>query len=108
MFVCAGASWAAAQSQAPETTPLRRPASPQAPPATATFLGGVPAGTATPEPFTLTIVDAIRRALEHNLGVLTAEQDIGRAAGARWRALGDLLPNAGVRITETRQTLNLQ
>jgi len=108
LFVCAAASLAAAQGQNPET-PRPRTAAPAAlPPSIGTFLGGVPTGTATAEPFTLTIVDAIRRALDHNLGVLTAEQGIGRAAGARWRALSDLLPNIAGRISETRQTINLQ
>jgi outer membrane protein TolC len=109
-LVCAGTSWrAAAQGQAPQTD-VRRVQMPSQPPplASATFLGGVPSGTVTSEPFMLTIVDAIRRALEHNLGVLTAEQAIGRAAGVRWRALSELLPNVGARITETRQTINLQ
>jgi outer membrane protein TolC len=57
---------------------------------------------------TISIVDAIRRALDHNLGVLTAEQAMGRAGGARWRALSELLPTIDGRLAETRQTINLQ
>jgi outer membrane protein TolC len=71
------------------------------------FLGGVPSGAPTDGVERLTIVSAIRRALEHNLGVLTAEQNLGKAQGARWRALSDLLPTASARVSETRQTINL-
>ena len=39
------------------------------------------------EPLALSILDAINRALEHNLGVLTAEEGVGRARGTRWNAL---------------------
>jgi len=30
-------------------------------------------------------VDAMNRALQHNLGVLTAEEQLGHARGTRWR-----------------------
>jgi outer membrane protein TolC len=73
-----------------------------------TFLGGVPAGTVTSEAIPITILDAIGRALEHNLGVLTAEQALGRAIGAYWRALADLLPNVNAHVLESRQKINLQ
>ena len=39
--------------------------------------------------------------------MLTAEQNLGKAQGARWRALSELLPNVNGRVTETRQTINL-
>lgn len=71
------------------------------------FRGGVPSGTATGDVQVLTIIEAVRRALENNLGVLTADQELGRAQGARWRALSDLLPNANGRVSETRQKINL-
>jgi outer membrane protein TolC len=71
------------------------------------FLGGVPSGAPTDGVERLTIVTAITRALEHNLGVLTAEQNLGKAQGARWRVLSDLLPNVSGRVGETRQTINL-
>ena len=53
------------------------------------------------------MVSVITRALDHNLGVLTAEQSLGKAEGARWRALSGLLPNINARVAETRQTINL-
>ncbi len=71
------------------------------------FLGGVPSGQPSNSVETITVVGAIARALEHNLGALVAEQGVGRAEGARWRALAELLPNVNGRISETRQQLNL-
>jgi outer membrane protein TolC len=73
----------------------------------APFFGGVPSGTVSPTPISLTILDAINRALQNNLGVLNAEDSVDRAKGTRWTALGDLLPTADVRVSETRQVINL-
>jgi outer membrane protein TolC len=94
---------AAAQEQmsvAPPRPTLQAPAS-------GPFLGGVPSGTATDGVQTITVVQALTRALEHNLGVLTAEDNLGRAQGARRRALSELLPNVNGRVGETRQVINL-
>ena len=74
---------------------------------TSPFLGGVPTGTATAEPIPLTILTAITRALDHNLGVLNAEEGVGRAQGARWMALADMLPNISGRVADNRQKVNL-
>jgi outer membrane protein TolC len=71
------------------------------------FLGGVPTGAVSAEPIHLTVIDAILRALDHNLGVLTAEEALGRARGARWIALSQVLPNINGRVSETRQKINL-
>jgi outer membrane protein TolC len=71
------------------------------------FLGSVPTDTATPGTITLSVGEAIGRALEHNLGLLQAEHSTMQAAGARWQALSDLLPNVSGRVAETRQLLNL-
>jgi outer membrane protein TolC len=73
-----------------------------------TFLGGVPSGAPTNDVPTIGILDAMNRALEHNLGVLVAEQQVGHAAGTRWKALSDVLPNVNARISESRQVINLQ
>jgi outer membrane protein TolC len=67
----------------------------------------VPTGTATSTPLSLTIGDAINRGLEHNLGLLYAEQGVQRARGARWVALSGLLPNLNGRVGEMRQQINL-
>ena len=72
-----------------------------------TFLGGVPTGDRTDTVEKITVISAIRRALEHNLGVLTAEQNAGKAQGTRTKILSELLPNINGRVGETRQTLNL-
>ena len=87
-----------------------RPSSqgPQASIPIGTFLGGVPTGTATDIVETLTLLGALTRALEHNLGVLTAEQGLGHAQGARRRALSEMLPDINARVGETRQQINLQ
>lgn len=82
-------------------TSLQMPALPQ------TFIGGVPSGTATGDTITINVLDAVRRALEHNLGVLTAGEQLGRAQGAHWLALANLLPNVNAHVSETRQVLNL-
>jgi outer membrane protein TolC len=111
ILIAAGAGFparVAAQGQQPPST--NRPATTTAapmPPSAATFLGGVPTGTATSDAQLITVVDAIRLALDHNLGVLTADLDVGHAEGARWRALSELLPNVNGRISETREKLNL-
>ncbi len=74
---------------------------------TSPFLGGVPTGTLSPQPVQLTILNAITRALDHNLGVLNAQESVGRAEGKRWEVLADLLPNVSGRISENRQKVNL-
>ncbi len=100
---------AAAQGQMPPPSqpPAQAPARTSSPLATNPFLGGVPTGDATSDSLSLSIVDAISRALEHNLGVLQAEQSVGRARGVRWRALSGLLPTVTGRVAETRQQVNL-
>src|SRR5262245_37351685 len=85
--------------QPPPTFTTRLPPAP--------FLGRGPAGTRTAEPLTLTILDTINRALEHNLGLLLADENKDRAAGARWRALGAMLPDITGRLTGIRQVVDL-
>ncbi len=96
-----------AAAQEPLSNPPPRPVMQGSVPS-GPFLGGVPSGLLTEGVETITIVQAMRRALEHNLGVLTAQQGLGRAEGARWRALSELLPDVRGRISETRQQINLQ
>jgi outer membrane protein TolC len=71
-------------------------------------MGGVPTGTAITEPIRLTVADAIFRALDHNLGVLLAEQNTATARGERWNALSDLLPDVSATVTESRRKTNLE
>ena len=102
-----GSQPAGAQSPTPPPAPVQTPRSAPLSVPPGTFLGGVPSGQLTTGVEKLTVVAAISRALEHNLGVLSAEQSVGRAQGVRWKTLSDLLPNVNGRIGETRQTLNL-
>jgi hypothetical protein len=57
------------------------------------FAGGVPTGQRTDTPLSLTLRGAIDRGLEHNLGVIAREQELGSAQSGRWAALESLLPN---------------
>jgi len=72
------------------------------------FLGGIPTGTATSEPLQLSVQDAAQRALEHNLGLLTAEERTVGAAGARTRAFAELLPDVSATVSESRRKTNLE
>jgi outer membrane protein TolC len=97
------------QGPTPPSTTTSRPASPPGGSLSggSPFLGGVPTGTVTAEPLALTITEAIGRALQYNLGLLNAEEGIGRARGARLRERAELMPNLNGRVTETRQEVNL-
>jgi outer membrane protein TolC len=105
--VILGSQHAAAQTPTPPLSSVQTPRSAPLSVPPGTFLGGVPSGELTTAVEKLTVVSAISRALEHNLGVLSAEQNLGKAQGVRWKTLSDLLPNVNGRIGETRQTLNL-
>ena len=72
------------------------------------FLGGVPSGTRSGGVVTITLLDAMNRALANNLGVLTADEQLGRARGTRWKELSALLPNLNARVSESRLQTNLQ
>src|SRR5262245_29233727 len=69
---------------------------------------GVPSGSPTAEPLALTQVDAVRRALEHNLGLILAEQRVDESGGVRLRALSELMPNVNGRLSASRQQVNLE
>src|SRR5262252_3443627 len=72
------------------------------------LLGGVPSGAPTSGVLTLTLIDAMSRALEHNLGVRNAADRVDYAAGTHQKERGDLLPNINGRVSEVRQEINLQ
>ncbi len=72
------------------------------------FAGGVPKGATTTDTIALSIVDVIKRALEHNLGVLLAEEDATGARGARTIALSELLPHVNGNVSEARRKTNLE
>jgi len=77
-------------------------------PLSSPFMGGVPEGAVSPQPLQLSIADAIHRALDHNLGVLQAEESVDRAKAARWLALSALLPQVNGTGSATRRTTNLE
>ena len=72
------------------------------------FLGGVPSGEVQPGVLPLSLTQAVERGLKHNLGLLISWEGTRGARGARWRALGDLLPDIKARTTESRQQINLR
>jgi outer membrane protein TolC len=102
-----GSVVAAAQEQGPPSAQTNTPPRPMPAPSIGPFRGGVPSGSPVSGTLSLSIADALNRALEHNLGLLLSSDSIDRARGARLRALSDLLPNVTTRISETRQQLNL-
>jgi outer membrane protein TolC len=69
--------------------------------------GGVPTGTATSEPISLKLTDAVQRGLDHNLAALLDEQRVHQAEGQRWRALSDVLPNVSGNLEAAREKINL-
>jgi hypothetical protein len=77
-------------------------------PTNSPFAGGVPDGMPTPGTLSLSVAEVIRRALDHNLGVLAATTSVDRARGERWIALSQLLPNVSGSISESRQVRNLE
>jgi outer membrane protein TolC len=92
---------------APAASAQERPGVP-VPAPTSPFWGGVPTGTATAQPIPLSLYDALHRALDHNLGVLSAEDAVDRANGARRVALAELLPNVRGLVSETERKTSLE
>jgi outer membrane protein TolC len=91
----------------PPSTQATTPRRPTPAPSIGPFLGGVPSGQPVTGTLSLSIADALNRALEHNLGLLLTNDGMDRARGARFRALSELLPNVSARMSGTRQQLNL-
>jgi outer membrane protein TolC len=78
------------------------------PPPGSPFLGGVPDRSPTNEPLTLSISDAIHRALDHNLGAIEAEGGLEHARGTRLISFSDLLPKVDATLSEARRKTNLE
>lgn len=72
-----------------------------------TLAGGVPSGERTDAPLSLTLVDAVRRGLANNLGMLLGAQDVRSAEGDRWRRLSAVLPDVSASLDAARQKINL-
>ena len=71
------------------------------------FLGSVVQGTATDTVISLSISDAIDRALKYNLGTIISDQETRVSRAGRLRALSELLPKVNGGLTETVQQINL-
>jgi outer membrane protein TolC len=71
------------------------------------LFGSVSQGTLTSGPISLSVADAISRALKNNLGPILAEQESLVSSAARVRALSELMPKINAGVTETVQQLNL-
>jgi len=104
---------AAAQFARPAPEPERRdaasaPSTPTPGRAGDPFLGSVSGSDTGTGELPLSLVAAIARGLEHNLGVLLSEEAERGARGARWQALGDLLPRVTSRLTAAEQQVNLE
>ncbi len=74
---------------------------------TSPFAGGVPSGQVTTAPLQLSLSDAIKRGLEHNLGVILEEQQVRTSGSNRLQALAELLPHVSGNVRETRQVVSL-
>ena len=74
---------------------------------TGQFSGGVPTGQRSDQPLPLTLTDAIARGLEHNLGVISRQEDVEKARSDRWSALSAVLPNVSGRLSADREVINL-
>ncbi|HEX5411282.1 MAG TPA: TolC family protein [Terriglobia bacterium] len=72
------------------------------------FLGSAPPGAVQPGVISLSLGDAINRALKYNLGVLMSDQATEQARGARIHALSKLLPQVSAGASETSEQINLK
>jgi outer membrane protein TolC len=72
------------------------------------YAGSVTTARATVETVPLSLDDAIRRGLEHNLAVVLARQDQRMASGRQLQGLDFLLPNLSAQATRSRNQLNIE
>jgi len=71
------------------------------------FHSSVPAAQATREPLSLSLDEAIGRALKSNLGILVRANQTSSARAERLRALSALLPTVSAGFTETSEQISL-
>jgi len=69
--------------------------------------GSVAQGQATADTLSLTLLDALKRGLQYNLGVLVNRDVVAAAKAERRRSLSALLPNLTVGAMQTSQQLDL-
>jgi len=58
-------------------------------------------------PMRLSLVEAVQRGLQYNLGLYLEEENRRAAAGSAWRARSELLPDIRVKSFAARQEINL-
>jgi outer membrane protein TolC len=71
------------------------------------FQGSVPTGTASPQPLSLTLRDAIDRGLKTNLGMLVSDSATEAARGQRIQMLSALLPSVTGQFAQHEEQLSL-
>src|ERR1700735_2611422 len=71
------------------------------------YLGSVPIGTATGEVIGLSLAEALRRALNYNLGVVSVTEGVRQARAQRLAFLSQLLPEVNGNLHETVQQTDL-
>ena len=71
------------------------------------YLGSVPAGTATDAVISLSLPEALRRALDYNLGVVSVTEGVRQARAQRLAFLSQLLPDVNGNLRETVQQIDL-
>jgi outer membrane protein TolC len=67
---------------------------------------GVPSGEATSTPIDLSLAEAVRRGLAHNLAVILEEQRLKGAESARLAALSELLPHVSGSVRQSEQVIS--
>jgi len=72
------------------------------------FQGSVPTGHPTGTLLSLSLKEALDRALKYNLGVIESDQNTREAHALRLSRLNALLPNLSVRLSSTLEQINLK
>jgi len=72
------------------------------------LLGGVPTGKPTGGVIPLSLSEALKRALNYNLGALLSTEQVRAAQGTRLLALSRLLPNVTAGVGEMQEQVNLE
>lgn len=71
------------------------------------LFGGIPQGKPDGAVLPLSLSEALRRGLKHNLGALLSEQSVQTTRGERLLALSQLLPKVSAGINEMQEQVNL-
>src|ERR1700687_3488438 len=71
------------------------------------FQGSVPSGTASNEPLSLSLDEALKRGLRYNLGAIDSQQSLRQAQGESIVARSPLLPNLNGYLREIDQQIDL-